>query len=565
MANKLIIFLSDTRGGVENAEKHIFTSPEGSTLEGRQTNEAPTKYIISLLKNKEETLENIIYIATEKSKKNWLKYFKEDIENFCKELKVNIPKFQEVMLDLDNVDINSTLNKIANLVKVGDKLYLDTTGGTRDISNILVLATRMLQYKGAELSLAVYANINSEKKSIEDVTYIYDLLQLINGTNEFTGFANSTTLEKYFIKTNPSKKIKSLLRTMNQFAEAMSLCRMDDAYDIFKDLNNNLLAISEKDFVTESKDKDGGILFYHLLAIVKEKFNLNINCELSYLNIIKWCTENNMIQQALTMYVEKIPEYIIKNKGYITVSEKEYHEMKKQLSSHENIYVKIFYEGFLVQKKEEELTDFVKAIDDSFINSILFATNPNIRTKKEYSAVIDENLPERIKLGLENLFKVATVIYDGDRLNPDKTTIKRKLKQMELNEQIIEFACKIKNSDIFSLKNEIASDNKIVKIFLEEDIHGANISEKKAYNIENLESNEDFKINIDLEKMQTICTDYIFFKLLRNQINHANQKSNSLESLNVYFKKRNYPTEERISLSKTKECLFRALQNLEVE
>lgn len=342
---------------------------------------------------------------------------------------------------------------------------------------------------------------------------------------------------------------------------------MDDAYDIFKDLNNNLLAISEKDFVTESKDKDGGILFYHLLEIVKEKFNLNINGELSYLNIIKWCTENNMIQQALTMYVEKIPEYIIKNKGYITVSEKEYQEMKKKLSSHENIYVKTFYEGFLVQKKEEELTDFVKAIDDSFITSILSATTPNInrRTKKEYSAVIDENLPESIKLGLENLFKVATVVYDGDRLNPDKTTINRKLKQMELNEQIIEFACKIKNSDIFSLKNEIASDNKIVKIFLEEDIHGANISEKKAYNIEHLESNEDFKINIDLEQMKTICTDYIFFKLLRNQINHANQKSNSLESLKVYFKKRNYPTEERISLSKTKECLFRALQNLEVE
>lgn len=39
-----------------------------------------------------------------------------------------------------------------------------------------------------------------------------------------------------------------------------------------------------------------------------------------YYSIVKWCVENGLVQQALTIFTEKIPSYII-GKNYMKVSD----------------------------------------------------------------------------------------------------------------------------------------------------------------------------------------------------------------------------------------------------
>ena len=48
-----------------------------------------------------------------------------------------------------------------------------------------------------------------------------------------------------------------------------------------------------------------------MVKLIRKKFGMGDEGNLSYLQLISWCVENNMLQQALVLYIEKMPEYYV--------------------------------------------------------------------------------------------------------------------------------------------------------------------------------------------------------------------------------------------------------------
>ena len=55
-------------------------------------------------------------------------------------------------------------------------------------------------------------------------------------------------------------------------------------------------------------------MFADMIEIIRKKLYIKENSSLTYQDLIRWCLDNNMVQQALTLYIEKMPMYYYEKK-----------------------------------------------------------------------------------------------------------------------------------------------------------------------------------------------------------------------------------------------------------
>lgn len=198
------------------------------------------------------------------------------------------------------------------------KLHIDTTGGFRNAVALLTSISKLLQFSEITPDKIVYSNISSSEKRIEDMSDIIGIFDLISGAEEFTRFGSIKTLQSYFNNKNKSSELSILLQTMEEFSDALKICRTSSIKEIlnkklrpalekFKTLGqqqvstNNSVSLEEQLFATILTTID-----WHYRSLLKEN--------VSELDTIRWCVERDLLQQALTLYVEWIPNYIVDNK-----------------------------------------------------------------------------------------------------------------------------------------------------------------------------------------------------------------------------------------------------------
>ncbi|MBE8953011.1 MAG: hypothetical protein SR1Q7_07700 [Quinella sp. 1Q7] len=134
---------------------------------------------------------------------------------------------------------------------------------------------------------------------------IYDLFRLIAGVEEFVNFGSVKALQIYYRDKSVSELLQKLLDAMKNFAEAIKLCH----YGQFRDAIINLHdAVNDFDKYTSEDVED--ILMARLIGRIKEDYhNVIINRELDDAQVIRWCLNHDYLQQALTLYIERIPEW----------------------------------------------------------------------------------------------------------------------------------------------------------------------------------------------------------------------------------------------------------------
>lgn len=136
-------------------------------------------------------------------------------------------------------------------------------------------------------------------------------------------FGSSQALSQIFENTN-NQYIKNLIQSMNDFSNAITLCRTKNIDDIFSRLNTNLNKLENN----INTDNGYELLFYQMTDLIRQKFQLD-NPSIDYVNIINWCLDNNLIQQAITIYTDKIPKYL-HQKGYFDYSNNILENAKKK-------------------------------------------------------------------------------------------------------------------------------------------------------------------------------------------------------------------------------------------
>lgn len=577
--NKLIFFLSKYK--FDPKECHYKSKYDGGNNEiyGKQTPDAPTKYFLNYLTEKGKKIDDILCITskdTNERKKNRNKPDKEYesafenyqrvLNEFCEKKKIEVPKLIKLNFDynfekgesIDEDDRYRNLFKsIVDEISENDTVYIDYTSGIRDTSLLIILMIRYLEYTGIKCGGMIYSyfdNDDKEKNKIIDIKSTYDLFELLNGVNEFTSFGKSKTLSNYYNNIwkdkEEYKEISELIETMNDFSDMMSLCMVEDIDEIMKKLNQKIIEAEKiKNKINSNENQLMNYMFFNLIKEIKKKFYLEDGEEITYINLIRWCLDNDLIQQALTLYVEKMPEYYF-NSNFFNINDENLNETLESLKILKDNYIDVFYKGIfkniLNDTKKYILTEEDIKELKSVKNKIIKKIKESIFKNKEYI------------LGKENTsIQEYKEIYIKETLDEIKSIISREYKKGNTNKKIKIYSLdedKPKDKEgflslLFS-KEEIISEI-VDNIYLKKKLKKIGTLSTKKNDIEYTYNKKINSIiilstnnknmpswsNIRLKDLILLMEDYLYFKIMKNQINHA-KKSKLTQEVEAYLNKK---------------------------
>lgn len=371
MSNIIIMNLSKLNGNVQSS---VYSSDLGE-IEGKYTADAPIKYLMMYFAKNKKQADKILTVIT-KEAEDALPEFKDMLEEYCKENGYAVPE----IIPINGKEEIITITEVAEKVEEKDSIFIETTGGLRNTTYTLMTIVRMLEFSGVVLEKAVYSNYIG--KRIEDITNTYKMFNLINAANSFTSYGSSKELNAIF-KNSKDENILKAISAMNTFSDEIALCRTKKLKSSLKNLNKNLRSLMSNNAKTKEAE-----MFKTLVNVIRRKFYITDGkSEIEIPNVVKWCIDNNLIQQGVTIYTELMPQYF--REKFYTASEKQISiaSSKKEY----DLDYKLFCEGFMEcipegrkNKKTygEKVLDTIEYLDEALINNDEYKLSENCSIEK---------------------------------------------------------------------------------------------------------------------------------------------------------------------------------------
>ena len=278
-----------------------------------QTNEGAVRYLIE----EGETPDCILALCSERVRKEakempdgstrtTLEYFR---DSFLP--KVHIPAERLVVIEVpDSMDEETQFQAISQLlekIETEDTLFVDLSGGLRDVAMLLVTAARcMRDLRKVQTRRVIYAELRGGESIVRDRTQLYGLFDFVTAMDQFFSTGTAQKLENYLRSEGEKDPVlHTLLTRINQFSEDLALCRVQKLND---DLNQIDQALKE----TPEKSQNLTDLFFQML---KDRFSTEFaellsSGEKALPALVNWCAGHGMYQQALTLLCEQMPEYV---------------------------------------------------------------------------------------------------------------------------------------------------------------------------------------------------------------------------------------------------------------
>lgn len=312
------VFLSPDNDKLAEPIEYYVENNKTLSFKGIQSTDASIQYLLWKAAHDEAPVNKIITIVSNEVKEKTWGDFQKRVKNWLSEEKLRKDyegrRIEFLPIEYDEI-LDDTFKLAGNVYRQLSKyifesdekasVYLDYTGGFRDVSFLMVTIMRYLEYHEVPCKEVVYAHWKKPTR-ICSMNNIYEMFQLLNGVDQFTRTGNADLLWQCYRKTD-NELIKKVLEKIVEFSQAMSLCDIRKIDTILFDLNNSLAAYA-KEASTEGLFE---CVFGDMVKIIREKMKIKEGEELSYLQVISWCVDNNMLQQALVLYIEKMPKYYV--------------------------------------------------------------------------------------------------------------------------------------------------------------------------------------------------------------------------------------------------------------
>lgn len=314
----IVLFLSPDNDKLAEPIEYYVENNKTLSFKGIQSTDASIQYLLWKAAHDEAPVNKIITIVSNEVKEKTWGDFQKRVKNWLSEEKLRKDyegrRIEFLPIEYDEI-LDDTFKLAGNVYRQLSKyifesdekasVYLDYTGGFRDVSFLMVTIMRYLEYHEVPCKEVVYAHWKKPTR-ICSMNNIYEMFQLLNGVDQFTRTGNADLLWQCYRKTD-NESIKKVLEKIVEFSQAMSLCDIRKIDTILFDLNNSLAAYA-KEASTEGLFE---CVFGDMVKIIREKMKIKEGEELSYLQVISWCVDNNMLQQALVLYIEKMPKYYV--------------------------------------------------------------------------------------------------------------------------------------------------------------------------------------------------------------------------------------------------------------
>lgn len=259
-------------------------------------NSGGVKKIIALVSNRVLEVRDVRY-------ENFTAY--EYVKQKAEESIGYVPEFVEVRIETDDKRERNTasiLNDICSNIALDDVVYIDAAGGMRTISNIIQMLTNLLEFKGMKSPLSLYSNIQNKPAFITDTKEFDRMSDLTNAFNEFMTTGKSTLLHKCVEET--SDIYRELVNSMCDFSDKINLGKVDNLENTLLSLRETLIKCKKE---LSTKDLESVVINQFLPVIEQRFFGNTNNKEIDYIKLVQWCLDNDLLQQALTIFTEKIP------------------------------------------------------------------------------------------------------------------------------------------------------------------------------------------------------------------------------------------------------------------
>ena len=522
MKNVYIGYVSDSNRLNDDGFEYV-SDIDNIKICAKTANESCLKYVIKKLEGKNERLDKIIFLCTPQVKEHKItEYLKNSTEQLSECTIVEI----DTHMDLD---VYTEIPKILNHIDDSDRLYMDMTGGIRAATIPLMLVSYYLQRRGNEIAGEIYSTLDNGKKSgsIKSNTTNRDIIRLISGIDEFATSAKVGTLQSV-LSDEQDPDIINLLDSMKSFSESIILGQTNLVDENLLNLNNAISALQNK---TDSLDARVALM-QSMLPVIKNKFFYTDKNEINTVSTIRWCVDNGFLQQALTLYTEKMPDVIMNNNWLEYTGDKS--KIKHQ--SFESINYCILYRELIQSPKMLRTPQATQIADPiSLFRSIITPVG------ECDSDIFKKAKIRNAKKSYPEFTKAIEVMEELDNKCGDLVTLRRKVQTQRVR-------CYSKDKKIQEIWNDAlkttfrnvwqCTANDFITHVLEaagilyeasdkdpgED--EPNRFESQCSCIDSMtdtwNENMEFVSHIDLDVLKHILIHYCCMKNLRNKINHAN-------------------------------------------
>lgn len=208
--------------------------------------EEPVKYLLYEAKNKQETVEKVIYFCPEECRENFIpdnfsalncdtkisaeEYFQKRIIDYCKKYHIHIPEF-EAHDYLSNIPSNSILEFCNVFLSNEGIIDIDITGGRDDASALIQMISQITNFNAhARIGCVVYCD--HEHSEIIHQNSSFDMSSTFIAIQDFLNYGRAEKLNKYFNNINKSEKLaketQELSESLADFSNSLSVCDIED-------------------------------------------------------------------------------------------------------------------------------------------------------------------------------------------------------------------------------------------------------------------------------------------------------------------------------------------------
>ena len=355
----LLLFLSDVKVDTGNPKKISAWEYKGVGL-AETTNESSVRFLLGSDAAAPVKLDRIFLFASKKVRgpiyinakkkqvyqdaagRSWthLAYFYERLRDVIPDIEAisEVIPFDEAIAASDSMgmvlDAAARIQRYIAALPLEEPvvLHADCTGGMRYATVMMLDVMRLTEYFRVKVGRVFYSDYGKGK--VESMDPIYQAFNMTAGAEEFVRFGSVQAIWDYFhVPERPlSAGLERLLQAMRQFAAEIRICRYGAFTAAIRTLRDAVQAFSPG----ESADDK---LMGTLLARIRQDYGpLFTTAELDDLQLIHWCLEHDYLQQALTLYTERVPEYL-GEQGLVRVAEAYQEKVKEHVEGDErNFY-----------------------------------------------------------------------------------------------------------------------------------------------------------------------------------------------------------------------------------
>lgn len=300
---------------------------------GVQTNQAPVKMLLdqAYRANSAQPVTDVLCLCTPESLQpkaftvgqtayeiSPYEYFRTDVADFCAEHGIPVPTFTALHFAAGHTA--DAVEELVQKLQPHDVLHIDVTGGGRDLTALMTLAAQVMRFMKVDFGRVAYGNIMTRsggvQAHIEVQEETYGLVDLLNAISEFSNYGKASGLCRCFEST-ACLPLRELCRKMKEFADSLALCRSANADQTIREIHD--LMDQLQNLPAEQLAGTDERLFRALIPTLQESFvqlpfssgNEKEEAARLKLNLIRWCTENELLQQALSFYRENAPQCLV--------------------------------------------------------------------------------------------------------------------------------------------------------------------------------------------------------------------------------------------------------------